>query len=132
MTPEQTVQLIKLLASKRKESGLSVAEVGHRANVDGGTVWRIEQGMIPTPRAESLIAIGGVLGIPSADLFAIVGWLTADELPTMGPYLRTKYDHLPDEAIDDIEDHITTILQQYSADTMDDHRRQQLAQPKEI
>jgi hypothetical protein len=91
MTPEQTMKLINLLGQKRKESGLSVNEVARRANVDPGTVWRIEQGMIATPRAESLMAIGGVLGILPADLFATVGWLTADELPTIGPYLRAKY-----------------------------------------
>src|ERR1700739_1763744 len=63
MTPEQTVQLINLLAKKRAESDLSVNEVARRANVDVGTVWRIEQGKIPTPKAESLKAIGKVLGI---------------------------------------------------------------------
>jgi transcriptional regulator with XRE-family HTH domain len=84
MTPEQTVQLIKLLSNKRKESDLSVNEVARRADVDPGTLWRIEQGMIPTPKAESLLAIGEVLDIPSIDLFTIVGWMPKNELPTIG------------------------------------------------
>ena len=83
MTPEQTMQLMNWLANKRKESGFSVAEVGQRAGIDGGTVWRIEQGMIASPKAESLQAIGKVLGIPSTDLFAIVGWLPSGELPAI-------------------------------------------------
>jgi transcriptional regulator with XRE-family HTH domain len=110
---EQTMKLINLLGQKRKESGLSVNEVARRANVDPGTVWGIEQGMIVTPRAESLMAIGGVLGILPADLFATVGWLTADELPTIGPYLRAKYGDVPDEAIEDIENHIAAVLEPY-------------------
>jgi DNA-binding XRE family transcriptional regulator len=86
MTPEQTVQLINLLKQKRTERHLSVNEVARRADVDPGTVWRIEQGMIAKPRVESLIAIGNVLGINAMDLFATVGWLTADDLPSLGTY----------------------------------------------
>jgi len=121
MTPEQTSHLISQLRRKREEAGLSVNEVARRAKVDPGTAWRIEQGMIPTPRAESLIAIGKVLDIPPADLFATVGWLSPDELPTVGPYLRTKYDHLPDEAIEEAEKYIADVLQRYHRDPADDH-----------
>lgn len=103
MTPQQTVQLMNLLANKRKALSLSVAEVGQRAGVDGGTVWRIEQGMIASPKAESLQAIGNVLGIPSIDLYAIVGWIPSGELPSLGPYLRAKYPKLPEEALHEIE-----------------------------
>src|SRR6202051_1646512 len=60
MNTDQTVRLINLLSKKRAESGLSVAEVARRAHVAGGRVWRIEQGMIATPKAESLKAIGTV------------------------------------------------------------------------
>jgi transcriptional regulator with XRE-family HTH domain len=113
MTPEQTVQLITLLAKKRAEARLSVNEVARRAAVDPGTVWRIEQGMIPTPKAESLLAIGEVLGIPSSDLFAIVGWMPKKELPTIGPYLRAKYHRLPPEALQEIETHFETVARRY-------------------
>ncbi|MDO3175887.1 helix-turn-helix domain-containing protein [Mycobacteroides abscessus] len=131
MTPEQTAHLISQLRHRREQAGLSVNEVARRAKVDPGTAWRIEQGMISTPRAESLIAIGRVLDIPSADIFATVGWLSADELPSIGPYLRTKYDYLPDEAVEAIESHIAMVLDQHDTDAADDRRQQQLAQPKE-
>ncbi|GFG50805.1 transcriptional regulator [Mycolicibacterium agri] len=121
MTPEQTVKLINLLKEKRSELRLSINEVARRADVDPGTVWRIEQGMIPTPRAESLIAIGEVLGINSMHLFTIVGWLTADDLPPLGTYLHTKYTHLPDPVIRHIEHHVSEILHAYSHSTGDRH-----------
>jgi transcriptional regulator with XRE-family HTH domain len=114
MTPQQTVQLIKLLSKKRVEAGLSVNEVARRAGVDPGTAWRIEQGMIPTPKAESLKAIGKVLGIPSIDLFAIVGWIPSGELPSIGPYFRAKYSQLPDEALQEIEAHFAEVVHKYS------------------
>jgi transcriptional regulator with XRE-family HTH domain len=114
MTPEQTIQLIKLLTQKRTELHLSVNEVARRADVDPGTVWRIEQGMIAKPRAESLIAIGNVLGINAIDLFATVGWLTADDLPSLGTYLGAKFSHPPDAVVRHIEHHVTKILHAYS------------------
>ncbi|MGU3500921.1 helix-turn-helix domain-containing protein [Mycobacterium sp. C31M] len=114
MTPEQTVKLINLLKIKRTELHLSVNEVARRADVDPGTAWRIEQGQIGKPRAESLIAIGSVLGIPAMDLFATVGWLTADELPSLGAYLDVKYPDLPEPVSKHIQQHVEQILHAYS------------------
>jgi transcriptional regulator with XRE-family HTH domain len=119
MTPEQTVQLINVLVRKREESGLSVNEVARRAEVDPGTVWRIEQGMIPTPKADSLKAIGNVLGIPSIDLFAIVGWIPSGELPSLNTYLRAKYGQLPEEAVKDIQSHIEAVMHRYGVQSTD-------------
>jgi transcriptional regulator with XRE-family HTH domain len=124
MTPERTVQLINVLANKRRESNLSVNEVARRADVDTGTVWRIEQGMIPTPKAESLKAIGRVLGIASIDLFAIVGWIPSDELPSIGPYLRAKYDQLPAEAVREIETNFEAVAYTYGVNIKHDNLSQ--------
>lgn len=121
MTPEQTVKLINLLTKQRTELQLSVNEVARRANVDVGTVWRIEQGKIAKPHAESLIAIGNVLGINAMELFTTVGWLTATDLPTLGTYLHAKYTHLPDAVIRHIEHHFAEILHAYSHSTGDRH-----------
>lgn len=131
MNTDQTVQLINLLSKKRTESGLSIAEVARRAHVDVAAVWGIEQGMIATPRAESLIAIGGVLGIPSADIFATVGWLTEDALPDIKPYLRAKYGRLPEDALAEIEDHITKVVTRYQGDNADSDRPRQIVDAKE-
>lgn len=107
MTPEQTVKLIKLLKDRRQELRMSVNEVARRAEVDPGTAWRIEQGMIAKPRVESIIAIGRVLGINPLELFTTIGWLTGDDLPEFGTYLRAKFDNLSDTAIEDIEHYVT-------------------------
>lgn len=122
MTPEQTVQLLNLLKQKRTELHLSVNEVARRADVDTGTVWRIEQGMIAKPRAESLIAIGNVLGVNPIDLFTTVGWLTADDLPSLGTYLSAKFSHPPDAVVRHIEHHVNQILHAYSHSAGHRHR----------
>ncbi|AWG70770.1 MULTISPECIES: helix-turn-helix domain-containing protein [Mycobacteroides] len=110
MTPEQTVKLIKLLKEKRTELRLSVNEVARRAEVDPGTAWRIEQGMIAKPRVESIIAIGRVLGINPLELFTTVGWLTADDLPDVTTYISAKFSELPDAAVEDIEHYADRVV----------------------
>ena len=110
MAPEQTVKLINLLKTKRGELRLSVNEVARRADVDPGTVWRIEQGMIAKPRVESLIAIGRVIGINAMELFTAVGWLTADDLPDVSTYLSAKFAELSDSAVEDIEHYVDTTI----------------------
>lgn len=116
MNTDQTVQLINILSKKRTECGLSVAEVARRAHIDVAAVWRIEQGRIATPKAESLIAIGQVLGIPSIDLFTIVGWLKADDLPSLRIYLRAKFDDVSDDALADAESCITSVIKKHWTD----------------
>lgn len=120
MTPEQTIALLNLIQSRRSEAGLSINEVGRRAKVDTGTVWRIEQGMIAKPTAKSLMAIGEVLGIRPIDLFSTVGWIPADELPSLGTYLRTKLHDLPEEALRDIQAYVTAIAHKHDVKVEDD------------
>lgn len=105
----QSKHLVALLTSRREDAGLSIPEVSRRAGVDRGTLWRIEQGMIASPKAENLQAIGEVLGIPASDLFAIVGWMPSKDLPTIRPYLRSKYHQLPTDAVREIEQYFDDV-----------------------
>jgi len=133
MNTDQMVDLINLLSKKRAESGLSVAELARRANVDVAAVWRLEQGMIAKPTPETLLAVGGVLGIPSIDLFAIVGWLPSHELPTLVPYLKAKYGPLPSEATQEIEACFATVARKFHLNGWGNQERSARgpAQPKE-
>ncbi len=112
MTPEQAKQLADLLNAKQAATGLSGAEVARRAGVDAGTVSRIERGQIPNPTAKTLLSLGEVLGIPESELFAVAPWATPQELPTIRPYLRTKY-HMPESAMQEIEAQFDTIARKH-------------------
>ena len=112
MTPEQAKRLADLLTTKQAATGLSGAEVARRAGVDAGTVSRIERGQIPNPTAKTLLALGKVLDIPESELFAVAPWATSQELPTIRPYLRTKY-HLPDAAMQEIEAHFADVARRH-------------------
>jgi len=115
MTPDEATQLANLLRAKRQAAGLSATEVARRAGVNVGTVTRIELGQIPSPRPDSLRAIGDVLGIPAADLFAITDWLPRKELPSFRPYMRAKYRELPPEAVQELEEVFERIARDYGA-----------------
>jgi transcriptional regulator with XRE-family HTH domain len=121
MTPEQTVKLMSLLETSRNKLNLSVNEVARRAKVDPATAWRIEQGMIASPKADSLLAMGKVLGIPAMELFCTVGWLTAEDLPDVGTYLRTKFEKLPVKAVQDIERYADTVLYVHGQSALKPH-----------
>lgn len=121
MTPEQSARLGVLLTSKREEAGLSIPEVSRQAGIDRGTLWRIEKGVITNPKAENLQSIGEVLGIPTSDLFATVGWVPPKQLPTIRPYLRTKYRQLPDAAVKEIEGYFDDVARRHGISFDTDH-----------
>lgn len=113
MNPQQADQLAELLRNKREGLGLSASEVARRAGVTAGTVTRIELGQIPSPKADSLTAIAEVLQIPRSDVFAAAGWVAGNELPTLRPYLRSKYHDLSEEDAHKVETYIDQLQQQY-------------------
>ncbi|SHV13334.1 putative transcriptional regulator [Mycobacteroides abscessus subsp. abscessus] len=96
----------------REALGFSANRVARRAGINPSTYWRIEAGQIPKPDTDSLLAIATALDIPTADLFAASGWLPDSELPSLRPYLRTKY-HLPPEALTKLEASVTAIAGEY-------------------
>ena len=113
MTPEEAKRLADLLRKKRQQLGLTAREVARRASVDVGTVTRIEAAQILSPRPDNLTAIGQVLDIPAADIFAITDWLPRKELPTFRPYMRAKYKELPDEAVTKMEAYFADLAGKY-------------------
>lgn len=109
MNEEQAMALAELLRARRAELGVSASEAARRAGMTPSTLTRLENGQRTAPTAASLQALGDVLDIPVADLFATVGWVPEGELPSMTPYLRSKYHDMPPEAIAEIEQHFAQV-----------------------
>jgi transcriptional regulator with XRE-family HTH domain len=61
------------LRRARKAAGLSQEDVGFRAGLHRTAVSQLERGE-RVPRADSVIRLAGVLGIPPGDLLAGVVW----------------------------------------------------------
>ncbi|SHU42681.1 helix-turn-helix domain-containing protein [Mycobacteroides abscessus] len=112
MNTHHVQQVADTLRQHREALGFSANRVARRAGINPSTYWRIEAGQIPKPDTDSLLAIATALDIPTADLFAASGWLPDSELPSLRPYLRTKY-HLPPEALTKLEASVTAIAGEY-------------------
>jgi len=67
------------------------------------TITELEAGTNRSPQPDTLSTIAAALGLSISDLYVLIGWLPAGELPTLRPYLRAKYHDLDEQAIADIE-----------------------------
>jgi transcriptional regulator with XRE-family HTH domain len=108
MTPE-LAQLGQLLKAKREEHGLSTHRLAAAAEMDQATIVRFEAGTIGAPRPDKLSRIAEVLGIRSADVFALAGYMAPRDLPTLRPYLSAKYRGFLAEDLDRIEAYVARI-----------------------
>lgn len=111
----QAKNLASLVRLRRIELHLSASEVARRAGVATATVTRLEQQVIANPVPENIKAIGKVLGLPDADLFAAAGWVPEGELPGLGVYLKVKYHDIPPEGLADVEEHFKSIASRYGS-----------------
>jgi hypothetical protein len=77
--------------------------------MDQATVVRFEAGSIVAPRPDKLSRIAELLGITSADVFALAGYTAPTDLPALRPYLSAKYHGLLAEDLDKIERYVAKI-----------------------
>ncbi len=109
MNNEQAQKLGAVLKARRDELGLSTYQLAETAGVDQATVVRLEKGAFMAPRPDKLARIAEGLGLSSADLFAMAGYITPLDLPSLDAYLRIKYCDLPEEDLDTIEAYVTRL-----------------------
>ncbi|MHA7141043.1 helix-turn-helix domain-containing protein [Arthrobacter sp. Sr33] len=107
---EKDIQgLAETIRNQRKKLGLSASEVARQAGVAKGTITRLELGQIASPRMDNLRAIADVLQLPLTDILAESSLLRSSDLPTLSPYLRTKFKDMPDIAVREIEEHFRDV-----------------------
>jgi transcriptional regulator with XRE-family HTH domain len=116
MTPEQARQFGAYLRQHRETARLSMRGLAAKAGLDIRVISMLEHGDVLRPKADTLRALALALGLPVAELYAASDYLTADDLPTPAPYLRTKYPDLPDEAIEQIDRYLTRLMRRHGVD----------------
>lgn len=84
------------------------------SGVPVSSVSDIEAGAVLTPQPNTLQAIASALRTPVSDLYAAVGWLPANELPSFRPYMRAKYRDLPPEAMAELDNYLDDLSRRYS------------------
>ncbi len=107
MSPKND-QFATLIRDRRTALGLSMQQLADQVGVTKSNVhyWEAGQGL---PKAGVLGKLAGALGVSDEDLFTLAGYTRPTGLPTWSPYLRTKYGHLPEDALDELEGHMRRL-----------------------
>lgn len=108
---EPAVRLGQLIRQTRQSKKLSLRRLSSMSGIPRSTIDRIEQGAIARPRPDVLTALGRVLLIPVADLYATVHYSAPHDLPSFAPYLRVRYRDLQPEAIDELTQYFETLAE---------------------
>jgi transcriptional regulator with XRE-family HTH domain len=113
MTDDERQALADLLRSRRHELGISASELARRSGIDKGLLTLLDQKKIAQPRVDTIRALATALEIPLADVYAATNWLPEGSLPSLRPYMRAKYDQLPDEAVAEVERMVARLSKKY-------------------
>lgn len=106
---DTTNQIGEYVRKHRVEHNLSGREFARRIGTDDAYVIRLERGQVRSPRPDILVRIAETLRLPLSDVYAIAGYVVPCDLPTLVPYLRTRYGQLSDEAITALDSYFLKI-----------------------
>lgn len=103
MSTGHATKLGAFIREEREAEGRSLSQLAAAVGVQKSTILRMEQGAIESPSPLTLQRISEALRVDFEDLFALAGYGTPEGLPAVGPYLRRKYDAMPEEALAEAE-----------------------------
>lgn len=108
-TPKTLGQMIR---QARERAGLSLRNLEAITGVPRATLDRLELDQVDVPSADTLLRLADALELNSDDLFILMGHQPSTDLPSLTPYLRTKY-HLPPSALAEASQALRGILEKY-------------------
>jgi transcriptional regulator with XRE-family HTH domain len=120
MTHEMRTSVGEMIRDRRIALALSIGRAAAAAEVDPRWLSRLERGMYQNPDARSLNRIAKVLDLETSDLFVAAHF--SDGLPSLVPYLRSRYD-LPPEAVRQLKAHFDLLEQKYAGESGGRHDR---------
>jgi transcriptional regulator with XRE-family HTH domain len=109
-------QLGNYLKRLREERKLSIRGLARKAGIDDSGLVRIERGDVRTPQPEKLKRLAIALEMPLADLLAMAGYVVPYDLPSITPYLRTRYGHLSEESLTAIDNYLKRLIDEHDMD----------------
>ena len=112
----QDLSLGELVRHLREEAGLSTRKLAELSGVNQSNISRLELGQAPRSTMSSLTRIAEVLGVDPRRLYTAAGITDPDAaLPSLRPYLRAKYSHLPAAKVDELVKFFNTIEAEQAA-----------------
>jgi len=96
----------------RERAGFGTRHLATISGVERSAIVRLEADEMAKPVPDYLVRLADALELNAADLFLLAGLPIPQELPSLAPYLRTKY-QLPPDAVAEAEQGIRAILAKY-------------------
>jgi len=107
-------QVGERIRRRREALKLSTQQLALEASLTTRTVFGIEKGQVANPSTATLQAIADVLGLPLSELFDAGSPVTPGaHLPTLTPYLRTKYPRLPPQVVSQLGHYFDYLQTRY-------------------
>lgn len=103
---------------RRTELGISLVQLEQRTGIHNSRLSRWERGVEMPDRPERLTPLAHGLEVPVADLYTLAGIDLSGQLPTLRPYLRSKYGAaLPADALAEIVAYVDRVAGRYGVST---------------
>lgn len=109
-----------LIRQAREQMRLSLRNLEAITSISRPMLHRLEHDQMDHPSPTILHHLAEALELDSDDLFAAVGYRSSKKLPSLTPYLRTKY-HLPPHALAEANAALRGILDKYDDANETDH-----------
>lgn len=117
MKPSNAKQTLgQVLDAARQHAGYSLRQLETITGIHRSSIDRLLKDEVDEPTPDNLIWLADALELNAADLFVLAGLPIPTELPSLEPYLRTKYD-LPPEALAEAQASIRDIVARYKKES---------------
>lgn len=100
------------LKAARERAGFGTYHLSKISGVNRSAIVRLEADEVEEPLPDYLVKLANALELNVADAFIKARLPIPTELPSLEPYLRTKY-NLPPEALAEAEKSLAQILARY-------------------
>lgn len=103
-----------LLRSRREAAGLNLTEMAAELGISRPYLTRLEHGEYKRPSPTLLASVIKNLNVRPEDLYAITGYISSAELPSLRAYLRAKHPEWPEGFITEIDDFCDFIASKHN------------------
>lgn len=116
MKPEQIQAIGAFLKDRREELGLSQRDLEAASGVGNSVIARFESGFINRPDPDKLAKLSRALGVSLNEVLAAGNVTSGVDLPKLPVYLRSRYDQLPEEAVEQMNRYFDRLARRHGID----------------
>ena len=116
MRPEQVQAIGAFLRQHREAKGLSLRQLEAASGVGNSVIARFETGAFNRLDPDKLAKLSRALGVSLNEVLDAGDVTSGVDLPTMPIYLRSRYEGLPEETVQQMSRYIDRLARQHGID----------------